>query len=171
MLLTHIEWDPRTAAEELSGWRLQPAGTKADFKSINLLAARIREAILLGRIQQAGRRTYHKPFDDKPGDDYFIKPATVIEWALSEGITVPAEYQAWHESITRPVKRKPRPGGPREQTLYAVIAAMAKDIGYTPGDSSKSGQGKLKGIKRHTDLDEKTIREVITQALHNADNE
>lgn len=104
------------------------------------------------------------------GNQWHIRPKAVIEWAINEGVTVPAEYLEWHQSLTKP-KPKARAGGPREKTLYAVIAAMAKTLGYTPGMMAKAGQGKLKAIMVNTNLTEKTIREVIEKALQQADDE
>ena len=97
--------------------------------------------------------------------EYRMKPIDAIRWALAAGIDVRPECADWYRDQTKPGKRVTR-SGPREQTLFAVIAGLAKTLGYTPGVSHKAGQGKLKSITRNTDLTEKTIREVIEQALH-----
>ena len=97
--------------------------------------------------------------------EYRIKPTDAVEWAIAAGVDIRPECLSRYHELTKPKKRATR-SGPREATLYAVIAAMAKTLGYTPGKSLKAGQGKLKAIMVNTNLTEKTIREVIEQALH-----
>jgi len=165
-----LEWSPDYAAA-----MLLPG---ADYKALAEMAKKIREAILSGKLEADRREPAGVFRKDTPFDlvgllshrQWYVRPKDVIAWALENAIDVPDEYRQWHQSLTKP-KPKARAGGPREKTLYAVIAAMAKTLGYTPGMTTKAGQGKLKAIKVNTSLTEKTIREVIEKALQQADDE
>jgi hypothetical protein len=166
----HVVWTPQTAASYLTD------------QEPDQLARRIQEAIFAGKIHADARevpyrRTLHdNVFKIRYGGvdpkelpatetEYRMKPIDAIRWAIAAGIDVRPECLSRYHELTKPKKRATR-SGPREATLYAVIAAMAKTLGYTPGKSLKAGQGKLKAIMVNTNLTEKTIREVIEQALH-----
>jgi hypothetical protein len=103
-----------------------------------------------------------------------LKATSVLEWALSypDMVEVCDETKSWY-STKRQGKQKPKTGqpGPRDETLYRLIAAMARALEYTPGQGGKSGQSKLKMIKNHTALDEKTIRKHIVDALNKFPND
>jgi hypothetical protein len=108
--------------------------------------------------------------EELKNEDGLIRPKFAIAWAMENNIPISSACAEWYAKVT---KQKPKTGqpGPRDETLYRLIAAMARALEYTPGQGEKSGQNKLKMIRNHTALDSKTIRKHIEDALNKFPND
>lgn len=159
MIFVSIEWPPYYAARELLGRRLS-VEHDGEMWSQRRLEGRIRSAILLGELKAERRTEYRNGV--AAGEDYYATPLDVLKWALDASLPVPPEYLAWYRKVTRPGKRGPK-GGPRDETLYRVIAGLARAHGYKR--NSKNDQGWMAEIITLTGLDRKTIKAVIDAAL------
>lgn len=131
------EWTPYFAARELLGRNLNRIfeynGRRLRGRN---LQGEVQQAILLGQLKAERRPVYVRGRVER--EDYFCKPADVIEWALNVGLPVPDEYAAWYRDRIKPGKRGPK-GGPRDANVYRVITGLALANGYRPGQKQAQG--------------------------------
>lgn len=167
-------WSPEETSDYLTG----------DYD----LVRDINAAILAGKLA-AERREYtytpgtkppwelahyaafgHTPAKTEPKTvyEYLIKPLDAVAWAINAGVSIRTECLDKYHELTKPDKRGPK-GGPKDETLYRVIAGLALAHGYKR--NSKNAQGWMSTISNESaGLDPKTIKGVIDAALDALDD-
>ena len=92
-----------------------------------------------------------------------VWPEDLIPWAIKMGIPVCSECTDFNKLLSNLSKRGAK-GGPKDETLYRVIAGLALANGYKR--NSKNAQGWMSTITdQSAGLDPKTIKSVIDAAL------
>ena len=155
-------WSLSTAAEYLLGDEYEL------YKSVDLVR-KMRESALIGRLEIAVQNE-SLSYGIISSQARMVRPIDVIAWAYENSVHVSPACAEWYARVTKKKPKSSQPG-PRDETLYRLIAAMARALEYTPGQGEKSGQNKLKMITNHTALDKKTIRKHIVDALNKFPND